>query len=260
MPYEKRSHEDNRKVVCLLCMQKAKSMRGISSVIHDTIKEHVLEEYDANDPRLPSVVCQTCFTVLHEYRRGCFRRKIQVFDSANLKPLKPTTRSQESCDCTVCEIGRSTFQSPCDVHVQKRPSVGRPTNHQPEKRCPIKVCNLCLSHIARGVSHSCTQTSKTDNLKKFVDNSPQQSKDHLASRIIKEKMQTSPSPMLSQTTGRPLLVTLTSPKRNDEETQNQVISATDLGDIQNSLSLSTNKTRDLATRIRAETQAILNIP
>lgn len=259
MPNSKRDHSENRRVVCLLCMTKGKTMRKITRPLHEVIEENVLEGYDPNDERLPTAVCSTCFTVLHEYKKGCYKRKIQLFDFANLKNLRPTTRNQDECTCTVCEIGRSSIESIASGgFTKKRPPAGRPPidSGKSEKMRPIKICGACLSFISRGTTHACTMTVRTENLKKFVEAGSQNSKEQVACSILKEKLQTSPSftSSFSQPKGRPF--TVTSPQRSDiagGKRDEVLINADDLGNVQMNLGLSTNQTRTLSSHIRAAT-------
>ena len=168
MPNHKRTPSENRKMVCLLCMTKAKTMREITE---ETIREHVIPGYDGIDERLPTVVCATCFTVLHEYNRGSFKRKIPLFDHHNLSNLRPMTRNQDTCACTVCEIGRSSISS-FFINKRKRPSVGRPSAQKDsasEKRRPTKICSWCLGTVAKGVFHLCSDAARHENLTKIVD-------------------------------------------------------------------------------------------
>ena len=57
MPYQARNHEENRKVVCLTCMQKAS--RQLSSFQADRISKIYQTNIDFSDGRVPQGLCAT---------------------------------------------------------------------------------------------------------------------------------------------------------------------------------------------------------
>ena len=70
MPYHAKSHMQNRKKVCIICMRKAKCT--ISELVAQQLRLHIvdLENYDCEDPQLPQGICGTCRVTLGKITTG----------------------------------------------------------------------------------------------------------------------------------------------------------------------------------------------
>ena len=150
------SHEECRRVVCILCMNKAKEIRQITSRIHDLIKEYIFTGNELNDDRLSTATCSTCRLKLEQYAKQNFGSNIEVFDYSSLSRTYATrTYEPDYCSCTVCEVARSNSVNNFGL---KKSRVGRPstsTDQRPVKPTPIVLCPLCLGYIGRRISSRC---------------------------------------------------------------------------------------------------------
>ena len=103
-----RSHEQNRSILCVVCMNKAKEIRSVS----DDIKT-LLEKYCApinwDDNRVPIVICGTCRSKLHRKEKNP-SVSIEAFDHSSYS-IPPVTRSDsgELCICFLCLAARKTI-------------------------------------------------------------------------------------------------------------------------------------------------------
>lgn len=129
-----RNHEESRRNVCLLCMTKSKDMRLLNDTLRETVSQYCLTGYDLmNDERLPLGICANCRTILYNYRKGDFTRKIEMYDYSKIGQQPKMTRTQPECKCLVCEISHTTFGNlPGASNSQNisRNPVGRPTTRR----------------------------------------------------------------------------------------------------------------------------------
>lgn len=124
-----------------------------------------------------------------------------------------------------------------------------------KKNGSTPLCNDCFTLINKGIRHTCTGTTRLENLKTFVKKSNPKLKDQIISSLLKEKIATTNKSgekstiSLSQRAGRPIRISL-NPKEN---TDNVVISNADIMKMQSNLNLSQNKTMEIASMIRVAT-------
>ena len=153
MPHTAKTHEENRKALCVVCIRKAKSLQNITENIAKMVKKHALANYTSSDISLPTSICGTCRLTLSEYDRGNFSRKLEVFDHSKIR--FPISKDNTNCQCKLCEIARQNLHS-----VQtgaSRKGKGRPPITS-EKDVPsssskdevLKVCSRCLSTLKQG--------------------------------------------------------------------------------------------------------------
>lgn len=98
------SHEQNRRKICLLCFCRTKSMFPIVKKLKEKVAK--VYDYDANDERLPVVVCNGCRRDL--YRLDDDPKKTVSFANTSKLSLKRVTRSNGNtpCNCKVCQFAR----------------------------------------------------------------------------------------------------------------------------------------------------------
>ena len=72
MPNHSRAHDENRKILCILCMKKDKDHRILCSQMAEMIKNYLIDGLNPDDKRLPHVICTTCRNILLEYKKGDF--------------------------------------------------------------------------------------------------------------------------------------------------------------------------------------------
>jgi hypothetical protein len=80
-----RTHEDADSFVCLVCMRKGKTMRTVNQHMQELIRQHVMENYDRLDTRLPNALCATCRLTSLDFEKENFSRvqSFEVFDCAH---------------------------------------------------------------------------------------------------------------------------------------------------------------------------------
>ena len=206
---QRRSHEENSKLVCLICMQK-KTTRPITNTIQHLITQHWLEGLDFQDLRLPKGVCINCRSELVRRSTGDGRPR-NIPDPSKFITLiigKPLTRGEakdpdsKDCECHVCLIGRSTpfnsLPTVQDNDEEKKASKGTSNG-------PPLLCSRCGSVYGRGYSHSCTPGRLANNLMRVL---PQGTKEQITSGTLKEKDRQQPgkSTLQLKTMGPPLSI------------------------------------------------------
>lgn len=140
MPKSARTHDENRKSLCLFCFQKNTRCRKSPFVkilpggkLEKTINSHF--KYNANDKRLPNAICEQCRKKLYRVKNGSLASII----SPNLKPFyekKYYTRSSKKsenvpCDCKLCEI----MKTPMIQHTGMKFVINRRKIQKPFQRC-----------------------------------------------------------------------------------------------------------------------------
>lgn len=247
MPRPLKSHENCRLLVCLLCFGKTKTMRSITPAMQTTIENHFLNGYNTDDIRLPTVLCNTCRLVVAEYEKGDFSRTINLFDYTMLHQLPPiATRSNPDCTCMLCDIASKGGWT--------QSKVGRPPaniNRQ-SMNTAIKVCGKCLTELAKGKVHHCSDGTKLDNLKLLTSD---KMSEQLASAVLLKKQASTATTSsnvlnLATSTGRPIRVEVSPPSPS---TSSKILTTNDLSNIQVSMNLSTNATLKLSGLLRNST-------
>jgi len=129
MPNIARNHEESRKAVCLLCMQK--STTGLTLTVIDRIKKLVSPDLNFEDPRVPAGICSTCRKCLQENSsESVSKRQLpDLFDFSKIQISITLRSSPVPCSCTICQIARSIEKQgigkghPLSISSKKR---GRP--------------------------------------------------------------------------------------------------------------------------------------
>lgn len=256
MPNKKRSHEDARKAVCLLCFGKTKFMRNITPNINRIIKEFVLSGYDDEDIRLPVVLCSSCYTTLCDYGKEKFNRRIDLFDHSTLTDRIARPSSNMTCLCKVCDHAKASTSSNLSmatVVMAKKPR-GRPSNepYSDSSSCKrpyesIKICSRCFATIGRGKPHECSSRKRHSNLLDIAS-SPVTKEKFVSSMILERKGESGSDNSFSFASGNGKSIKLVLSPSNTENTK---ISCDDMHKIQNDMNLTTNQTHKLGKHIRS---------
>ena len=266
MPYMKRSHEEARKVVCLICLHKSKDIRLINSNQKRIIQEHVFEEFNEVDDRLPSVLCGTCRLTLSQYDKGIFSRKLYLTDHSSI-PHRYYTRSQSvdastsHCLCIICEISRGNPVQDTGIAggggLMTKAERGRPATSESSRPTHMKLCGLCLSQIMRGKPHNCSISSKVKNVKDLSSAATEAHSvaENVAALIIKEKIKESDANETELSVpggGHPLRLTIPNAgnNRNDPPHASK-FKHSDMSALQVDLDLSTRETLKLGKHLRS---------
>ena len=66
----KRSHSQNREVLCGICYRKEKELRKISPSNLVLLQTHVDARYSLTEPRFQTVLCSSCIRTLTELKKN----------------------------------------------------------------------------------------------------------------------------------------------------------------------------------------------
>lgn len=165
-----RTHEQARKVVCVICFQKAIKTRPINTIYEQHIRSY-LPDFEQSNIFYPSVLCNNC--------------RIKIDKHLPLRPIDYTTKStgesHKPCICDICDVARSNPHSYITSQSLSKKKPGRPRTSSPKKR--LSVCSKCLGEVGKGISHDCTKRKKITNILKVTG----PDKEQVASRILGDK-------------------------------------------------------------------------
>ena len=124
-----KSHDDNRKLVCIICVGKAE--RLLSENLKDMITIKVFSGFLENEHVLPVGIYGNCRLVIQSLNTSQPRslkrinyEKIMT-DSKNLPLL---SRQNPLCSCIICQAGKQKFNSIASAQELKNP-IGRPRDN-----------------------------------------------------------------------------------------------------------------------------------
>lgn len=218
----KKTHEQNRLKICLLCFKKVKEPKLIHNTLTKTIKQCFISEYDEDSEIYPKVLCGSCYIGVYRCQKGEQYKKIDVHQ---YQVRKHTRDSTKHVDCEICCLAQQTLPKRDKVPKKKK---GAPF---------MKVCRKCFSQIHRGKVHKCCKTTKINNLTMMAG----ESKDQMVSKAIREKVSNDqPVASFSNLRGKPTAVKVV----NAEEKGNkEPISHEEMIEWKKDLDLSTRKVR-----------------
>ena len=153
MPNHARSHDENRKVVCIMCLRKGN--RELTPFLVSKIQNNYKEQFNFDDPRIPQGLCDPCRLALGKCDQGqkVVLPKLFQFETID---IKVHTRGQD-CDCLICDIGRLKLT---EKHPLERTKTGEKTSD--------RRCSTCLSLIGRGLPHHCSSSQFRENLRELA--------------------------------------------------------------------------------------------
>lgn len=159
MPNYKKSHEENRKKVCVICFDKNKSVRPVTANQENVIQSTILG-YRRSSMNFPSGICNTCRVYICKYGEG-YTEHVSVFDYQKNRVIFKRSDGP-NCFCIICLVARLTLHEP-NIYLTKNSPPGRTS-------ISSKFCMKCFSTIRRGISHDCTLGKRKKNLKIIADN------------------------------------------------------------------------------------------
>ena len=119
MPHYPRTHMQNRKRVCIICMKKATC--NISHLVLERIHTHIekLEQYDPSNPYFPTTICGSCRCSLTDISKGIKNSTLlpKIFSYERLIISENSTK----CNCLICQISRKNLLS---ENIHGYPSKG----------------------------------------------------------------------------------------------------------------------------------------
>lgn len=199
------THMENRKKVCIICMQKAKN--PISQVVLQRIRAYFMKDYDPIDACYPSAICSKCRSDLLYICSGKKTAAIlpPMFDFGLILPQLQSTRNQPNpiCCCQLCVIAR---QSCTTIPKRKK---GRPSSSSlggPVQKTVIKLCSFCKSLIGKGLSHNCKVSTLRKNMIGLCDDVDVSTREIVASKVVSDKMKTNRKSTALKTRGSSSLV------------------------------------------------------
>ena len=161
----KRSHEENRKLICLVCFEKKKHLNNIKegSKLIANIRQFLIPNFDLRNESLPSSVCSQCRKILSKVQDKENAILPVSFDFSTITTSK-LTRTQAFCQCLICDKARQTITPGA---AKPSSNAGRPRSSSQQVLPPAKaitVCQRCRSVIGRGLSHPCNLTERRTNI------------------------------------------------------------------------------------------------
>ena len=172
-----KTHQDFMKLVCGVCTRKDLKLRSISSAVLELIQKHHYSGYNLISGDFPSVVCNSCYSILNFINNDPETSKtlpdIDYDKRAN-------SRGKGSCQCLFCKVGRLNGKAYHDHKSQIRP----------KKRKPIvevaKICQSCKGEIKRGIDHICNKTARKENVLSLVRSLSPASKQRVTGELIND--------------------------------------------------------------------------
>lgn len=244
-----RTHEECRRAVCVICMDKSKTMRIVSRNVEEIVQKHFVPNINRNDVNFPLAICGTCrLAIIDIQKTNNVNRNIKLFDYNNIKKVRVQTRNIDCCDCTICKIARSKATNISKLGSSKVPR-GRPRTLM--RRAKLIICSKCLNTIKRGYRHSCKNKERVGNLKR-LSGSPK-TIEKLTSSIILEKTRGFDNKenisLSRQSGGHPIKLSLKSTSLFSSP-NNPTISADFVSNLKTELNMSTNQSLKLASQLR----------
>lgn len=242
MPKAIRNHFDSLKSVCVICFYKGRDLQNVSENVENMIKTNIFPSYDRFSDTQPNVICSSCRKKLSS---NDFEN-LPIFDRDKIRVPRKTrgaAAATDFCDCTICEIARTTInsKSPC-----QKLSKGRPTSttiDDGDSPANLKICTHCFCQIGRGKPHVCSKTKKFTNLTGLIASQSSDDPEKFCASTIAAKLHSKSGNIdLHKVKSGSVSISLNSP-------QHQLTSET-MRDIQRDMNLSGRQTSHLAKTIR----------
>ena len=141
------THDQCRQKICILCLEKKKSIGPISLKVRDLIKDHIpgLENFE-NDERLPNAICARCRQALTQSSKRHLLPEPKEYS-------KFTSHNEDTC--YLCKLG-----SMDNIAAKKLASLVAAGKRGEN----LTLCSECLSYKAEGVTHDCKLSQLANEL------------------------------------------------------------------------------------------------
>lgn len=103
MPDFKKTHNQCRQTMCVLCSKHNKNIRAITKEIAEKIKTTCYTQYNRENPKIPCGICDTC----RLYLSRCSKYRKPLPDWMNLMNATDNINEDEVCDCNLCKFSRN---------------------------------------------------------------------------------------------------------------------------------------------------------
>lgn len=134
-----RTHEENRSIICFICMQKKKQNYSITGSLKGRMVK--LCNYNSADDRLPNVLCVNCkinvIQLTKNDKTDSNSQKIILPDYSHWKTINTRSMNAGKCKCDLCKLAvtagvpkqffKNNIQSPTDARkkvLKKRKKGG----------------------------------------------------------------------------------------------------------------------------------------
>lgn len=243
-----RSHEENRRVVCILCFKKSDGIRAVTEKQTKTIRTYFIADYDSSLTFYPSVLCGTCRIVCSQYATGNFKRTIQLHKYMRSVPVA-TRRNPQRCSCEICETARLGMDKTVNKTTNRKRGRPRLTVNDGEPKV-AQICTKCYAHVGRGRRHDCTKTKRVINLGNILDDKEAAlSGEAVVSSFLNRRMKKGESSIqLRNRRGKPS--TFSKQSSQKPSNSNVRISAQQLYKLKADNNLSVRKTLSVAKSLR----------
>ena len=155
MPNSARNRDENRKVVCLMCLKKAN--RHLTTFLEGKMQIVYGQEIKFDDARFPKGICETSRTALRKRYKGHQVELPQLYQLERINVKTPTRGNP--CECFICCIGHLKL-------TEKYPLETTET----EEKMSDRRCSKCLLLIGRGLPHQCSTAQFKENLRSLPAN------------------------------------------------------------------------------------------
>ena len=209
-------HDAARKCVCITCFRKTgenERIECLSEVVKDRLEEHVIENIDVSDRRIPTGLCSSCKQKLRniavEGRKSTFDLNLIGTYLQEQKWISPRTTVCDQEKCLICKIAHSNGAKAKKILWPYRQSSGRPPLSDESKEVH-RLCGKCLSPIYRGCNHDKDQCGNTKyKLENVYDALTPGERQQLAARVNREAAEAAGSNTFTlKTCGKPQNVTI----------------------------------------------------
>ena len=161
----KRSHNENRRLICALCLSKDLKCIPISQKLEEDIKHHSRPEFDLQVYSYPAGLCPYCRGKLFKLKSGEIKERPSSW-SCDLSHFS----SNRDCEsCTVCDMAQSKARK-----QSKTKKAGQSS---------VKLCKTCYGILGKGINHKCMVKKQADNLLEIFEDPSSQEK--ITSKLLK---------------------------------------------------------------------------
>ena len=196
-------HEDNRKLVCAPCGKKISltQVRPVSEKDINLIRKYINNDFDIKNPVYPSGICNTCRIYLSKALKTGNTSKLPTMLNYEDIVLPRPTRSNDpdfACKCNICLTAtskaknkRMTGKIDKDSGLFGSADLEKLPDKEPQKKkkTSLTICNSCKQEIGKGINHTCTIASSSNNIVAHTNSIPSTQQEQVITSMIKSKIE-----------------------------------------------------------------------
>jgi hypothetical protein len=103
MKNKRLNHNLIRDIICLVCFRKCKTLRFLTDIQKNIIKQKLINFFDESDIRFPRKICNTCSFKIKKFSLA--KDKLQIYDYNNYDSTSINAMN-ENCSCELCKVGK----------------------------------------------------------------------------------------------------------------------------------------------------------